>query len=1243
MRVGGLSIIANMTIEPCGRFARIRRREPFWSSSAVLALCVAFALVVSIGVRSDLRAQAATGVGDSSRFVAEFLEDWRWRVFDREEGLSSQFVTCLFQDRDDYIYAATDVGVCRYDLHRWEILENAEAFDDGPITRIVSSHGSVFCATATSLWATERGGPLKRLFPKPGSGARDRRGRIFVASDPRGGVYLVHERRDGSKKHYSVTTTDVQPLEHVRPPEGRVLDYQIDESRVHWMSTSQGMQFRDMRENRWIELDGDQDFDLPFAHPICSRFLAFDKPREAAPTGDSDHPPTGRRVLWGVFHPVGEPTSWVVGRLEGESWRQMGRRIEDVAKVPVEGVVNDRDGNHIATCEDGSVFVLPAASGGWFEVGSAEDTDSRLLQSGIVDSAGHLWFLRRAGGVTTFDGQSRRWQAFPGLGNRAFPTVRTLLEAKDGSLWAGTGSGVIRYVRDDGTANDRSNDLLGNSFSWSGWRLDRHWEAIHDSKITAVTGLAEDTRGHVWISSAGGFDGAYRYDGSRWVTHRPKGLGDAPVLRIVSDKFDELWFVAGQARDDDEPTVYHGSRLTGYDIQPVVIDGASGRGAIEDLVRVSQKELWLASSDGLYECAIIRGRIVVQRRFSVEDGLKSNKIWVIEQGPRGGLWFSYSGPDVGVARISGGVIDHFGVSDGLPNAEVLSITADRNGLWFGTGAGITRFDGECWYSVKVASETESSNVVMPILPTESESGRSAVFVGTLVQGVYRFELDDVRRPRFTSTELPTLVTAGRSAEFGWDARDHRNRSAPSDLLFRYRVDENDWTSFSTARRATISGLTEGAHTLEIEVRDLDGNRSRETISHRFVVDARSSVWPFLIGGGAIGLVILLGAAELARRRLRDRAALFRRYHGLFVDNPSAVFIVDESFRVLDYNGACRESLGLADIAASDVIGRPLSMVSVFSGSRVRDFLRVSRAECSGDDRSRRRSGMPVRTMTVSGDASGDRETAMKISVYPVAGGSMSIHVDDVSGEAETQKLAKRNDRLRSVSDLASRVHDGLDELIGEHARRASSTPRAGRLLDVLRKIADLDASRLPTSSVDLDHLLDTLLEPIVPGGAAPLRDEKIAQMHPVRELPKPPPGVRVDYRHQVGLWPVVGETDALSEAMWEILTNAFEAMPNEGDLVVRANNLQVDEDPGELPAGPYVEVSIKDVGRGIDPAQLEAIFDPFYSTKPRDRALGVGLSIAYTIVRRCGGDLRVWSRPSVGTTVRVLLPARRGA
>jgi signal transduction histidine kinase len=72
-----------------------------------------------------------------------------------------------------------------------------------------------------------------------------------------------------------------------------------------------------------------------------------------------------------------------------------------------------------------------------------------------------------------------------------------------------------------------------------------------------------------------------------------------------------------------------------------------------------------------------------------------------------------------------------------------------------------------------------------------------------------------------------------------------------------------------------------------------------------------------------------------------------------------------------------------------------------------------------------------------------------------------------------------------------------------------------------------------------------------------------------------------------------------------------------------------------------VHVSIQDTGKGIEPEDLDRIFEPFFSSRPE--GTGLGLPIARRIAQAHGGDLSVESRGGTGTTVTVRLPRGRSA
>jgi PAS domain S-box-containing protein len=120
------------------------------------------------------------------------------------------------------------------------------------------------------------------------------------------------------------------------------------------------------------------------------------------------------------------------------------------------------------------------------------------------------------------------------------------------------------------------------------------------------------------------------------------------------------------------------------------------------------------------------------------------------------------------------------------------------------------------------------------------------------------------------------------------------------------------------------------------------------------------------------------------------------------------------------------------------------------------------------------------------------------------------------------------------------------------------------------------------------------------------------------------------------LWPVKADPGQIEQVIQNLVLNAAQAMGGRGAIMVHGTNR---EWPGDeaLPAGRYVEVRIVDSGTGISAQDLPHIFEPYFSTKEQGR--GLGLSVAYSIVRNHNGILDVQTRPGQGSTFRFLLPA----
>jgi CheY-like chemotaxis protein len=113
--------------------------------------------------------------------------------------------------------------------------------------------------------------------------------------------------------------------------------------------------------------------------------------------------------------------------------------------------------------------------------------------------------------------------------------------------------------------------------------------------------------------------------------------------------------------------------------------------------------------------------------------------------------------------------------------------------------------------------------------------------------------------------------------------------------------------------------------------------------------------------------------------------------------------------------------------------------------------------------------------------------------------------------------------------------------------------------------------------------------------------------------------------------------------MMNLGTNSAHAMENTGGLLdVNVSNVDLDSEAAaqfpELLPGRYVRLIFDDSGHGMDVATLERIFDPYFTTKTKDKGTGMGLAVVHGIVKGHNGTIKVTSRPGKGTSFEILFP-----
>jgi two-component system NtrC family sensor kinase len=105
----------------------------------------------------------------------------------------------------------------------------------------------------------------------------------------------------------------------------------------------------------------------------------------------------------------------------------------------------------------------------------------------------------------------------------------------------------------------------------------------------------------------------------------------------------------------------------------------------------------------------------------------------------------------------------------------------------------------------------------------------------------------------------------------------------------------------------------------------------------------------------------------------------------------------------------------------------------------------------------------------------------------------------------------------------------------------------------------------------------------------------------------------------------------MQQVFLNLINNAVDAMERQGGEIVIATRREKNQ----------LIIEVRDTGPGIPPANLDRIFDPFYTTKPVGKGTGLGLSICYGIIKKMGGDISVDSTMDEGTTFVIKIPVRK--
>lgn len=366
--------------------------------------------------------------------------------------------------------------------------------------------------------------------------------------------------------------------------------------------------------------------------------------------------------------------------------------------------------------------------------------------------------------------------------------------------------------------------------------------------------------------------------------------------------------------------------------------------------------------------------------------------------------------------------------------------------------------------------------------------------------------------------------------------------------------------------------------------------------------------------------------EQAEKALRENESKFR---SLFNLSPQGIALTElETGRLVDANNMFCD---LTKYCQEEIIGKTTTQIGFYSDNDRARF--IKKLQTSGEV-----NGMK---MDFKGKDGAIIAALMFARVIQISGNSFILTIFlDVTEQKQLQAQLQQSQKLQSIGTLAGGIaHDFnniLFSMIGYTEMALDDTEKGTLLHNNLQEvlIAAQRAKYLVKQILTFSRQADQDLKP--------LQVQSIVKevLKLIRSSLPTTIEIHQNISNTCGF--VMANATQIHQVAMNLLTNAYHAMEDEGgklEVTLKDVDLDMDDlkDPAMVP-GSYVCLTVKDTGAGIDEYVMDQIFDPYFSTKEKDKGTGLGLAVVHGIVKSYGGNIRVYSKPGKGTEFHVYLP-----
>ncbi|MGC2415530.1 MAG: MASE4 domain-containing protein [Stellaceae bacterium] len=385
---------------------------------------------------------------------------------------------------------------------------------------------------------------------------------------------------------------------------------------------------------------------------------------------------------------------------------------------------------------------------------------------------------------------------------------------------------------------------------------------------------------------------------------------------------------------------------------------------------------------------------------------------------------------------------------------------------------------------------------------------------------------------------------------------------------------------------------------------------------------------------AAAAVQLRARAGDLNRRVRERtdelARANRQLNAILEAAPLSIFMLDPTGNVLLWTASAERLFGYT---AEEAVGGPPpylgdNELAVWRGAFART---VAEASSGFNQTPRRRRDGTMIDVSVTWAPVHDEDGALFGVMYAIA---------DITERKKLESQLQQAQKMEAIGNLTGGMAHDFNNLLGVIIGN----------LDLLRELRkdDDEVDELAREAHDAAFRGADLTRRLLAfARQQPLQAERVNVNELVSGITKLLSRVlgehiEISLELSADVWPCIVDPVQLESSLTNLATNARDAMPRGGRLVIATANRDLDADyaalHSEVTPGDYVMIVVSDTGTGMPPEVLDRVFEPFYTTKERGKGTGLGLSMVFGFLKQSGGHLNVYSEVGTGTTFRLYLP-----